>query len=124
MIGYWALGDATLGNGQTAIVNNKVKNTNRSYVALLISHWSIRIVVSPDWLLGSRRCDTANCHSEQQGTRDKYEYVEDRIVIVFKYILRNMCFAIMAPVSSLICVKEWRKSTNTFDLKCANVFSE
>ncbi len=32
-----------------------------------------------------------------------------------------MCLAIMAPVSLLICVKEWRKSTNTFDLKCANV---
>ncbi len=35
-----------------------------------------------------------------------------------------MCLAIMAPVSSLICVKEWRKSTNTFDLECANVFRE
>ncbi len=35
-----------------------------------------------------------------------------------------MYLAFMAPVSSLICVKEWRKSTNTFGLKCANVFRE
>jgi hypothetical protein len=26
-----------------------------------------------------------------------------------------MCLAIMASVSQLICVKEWRKPTNTFD---------
>ncbi len=32
-----------------------------------------------------------------------------------------MCLAIMAPVRQFICVKEWRKSTNTFGLKCANV---
>ncbi len=33
-----------------------------------------------------------------------------------------MCLAIMAPVRQLICVKEWRKSTNTLGLKCANIF--
>jgi hypothetical protein len=28
-------------------------------------------------------------------------------------IFFEICVAIMAPVSQLICVKEWRKSTNT-----------
>ncbi len=43
--------------------------------------------------------------------------------MLFKYILRNMCLAIMAPVSQLICVKEWRKSTKTFELN-APIFLE
>jgi hypothetical protein len=41
--------------------------------------------------------------------------LETIMLLLIKYILRNMCLAIMAPVSQLICAKEWRKSTNTFD---------
>ncbi len=41
--------------------------------------------------------------------------------MLFKYIVHIMCLAIMAPERQFICVKEWRKSTNTFGLKCAYV---
>ncbi len=43
--------------------------------------------------------------------------------MLFKYIFRTMCLAIMAPVRQLICVNEWRKSTNYFGLKYANTYN-